>query len=298
MSPAPESRAPSFATEGPVRIASPEVFRAVAQFYEHDRTRPLRAEIRERTDGPGGVREKIVFEGVHGDLVPAYLALPAGAAGRVPVITLMHGVGRSKERWFQADLSPPAAALTQALIGAGYAVLALDARGHGERAMEDGYRVPGPDGGPIGRDLMVGSTLEQRRAFDYLETRKEIDSGRIGALGLSLGGLMAFALAAVEPRLRAAVAGVVPVGALKQAISIPMAPQTFAGAIGRTPLLMLMGRQDGFYTESDAGQLFAAIPSPVKELVWYEAGHSLPIEYAVKARAWFDAHLKPVPPAG
>ncbi len=290
MSAAPESRRPLPGWDNPVRIAGPEVFQAVAQFFAYDRTRPLRAENRERKEAAGHTREKIVFEGAHGDLVPAWLALPRAVPGRVPVVSLMHGVGRSKEIWFSADLAPRAAALTDSLLAGGYAVLALDARGHGERVLATG--VPGPDGGPAGRDLMVASTIEQRRAFDYLATRSEIDASRIGALGVSLGGLMAFALAALEPRLRVAVAGVTPVGALKQIISIPMAPQTFAGAIARTPFLMLMGRQDEFYTEQDAAELFAGIPSPVKELVWYDAGHRLPPEYAPRARAWFDTHLR------
>jgi len=42
------------------------------------------------------------------------------------------------------------------------------------------------------RDMVVQSTLEYRRALDYLETRKEIDSERIGAIGYSLGSVVTF----------------------------------------------------------------------------------------------------------
>lgn len=276
----------------PVRAASPEVFHAVSQFYTYDREAPLHAEVVARQDFPTYTREKIVFTGIDPVRVPAYLALPKSRTGRVPVVILIDGVTGSKERWFQEDSWPRGPLVTDALTRAGIAVLALDARHHGERASENGYR-PIQLSGSHFRNLFVPSVIEHRRAMDYLATRAEIDSTRIGALGLSMGGMMTFALASMDPRLKAAVAGVTPVGGgFKDPNAVAIAPQTFAGAIRNTAVLMQMGRTDAYYTADDVQQFFNLIPSPQKELVWYESGHRLPPEYAAKAVEWLTGHLR------
>jgi dienelactone hydrolase len=277
---------------GPVAVASAEVFRAVSQFYEYDRAAPLQAEVVAKQDFPTYTREKIVFTGTQRSRVPGYLALPKSGAAPFPVVLLIDGVGGSKERWFQEDSWPRGTLVTEALIASGIAVLALDARFHGERAAENDYRAPRFSARPADREMITQSIVEHRRAIDYLSGRAEIDSTRIGALGLSMGGIMTFALTAMDGRIRAAVAGVTPIAPMKEAAAIPIAPQTFAGAIRDTPILMLMGRTDGFYTVDDARQLFAAIPSSRKDLVIYDSGHRLPPEYAPRAVEWLRTHLR------
>jgi dienelactone hydrolase len=276
----------------PVKLASPEVFEAVSQFYLYDRDAPLQAEVITRQDFPAYTREKISFTGYAGTRVPAYLALPKNGRGPFPVVLLMDGVGGSKDRWFQADSWPRGPLVTDSLLAAGVAVLALDARFHGERAAENGFRPTRFSARPTDREMIQQSIIEHRRALDYLGTRPEIDSTRIGALGLSMGGIMTFALTSMDPRIRAAVAGVTPIMPMKETIAIPIAPQTFAGAIRDTPFLMLMGRTDGFYSVSDAQQLFDLLPTARKELVLYDSGHRLPPEYASRGVAWLKNYLR------
>lgn len=52
------------------------------------------------------------------------------------------------------------------------------------------------------RDMLA----DRRRVIDWLLTRPEVDPQRLGAYGVSLGGITTVMLAAVEPRLRASVA--------------------------------------------------------------------------------------------
>jgi dienelactone hydrolase len=52
------------------------------------------------------------------------------------------------------------------------------------------------------RDLIA----DRRRAIDWLETRPEVDAARIGAYGVSLGGMTTIMLKAMEPRVKIAVA--------------------------------------------------------------------------------------------
>lgn len=48
-------------------------------------------------------------------------------------------------------------------------------------------------------------TWDDRRCIDYLCSRTDVDAGRIGCVGLSLGGLRAARLAGADPRIKAAV---------------------------------------------------------------------------------------------
>src|SRR5262245_53566111 len=58
-----------------------EGVRALAQIYEYEPSIPLEARIVEKAEKDGLEREKIVFRGVQGFLVPAYLQLPRQPAG-------------------------------------------------------------------------------------------------------------------------------------------------------------------------------------------------------------------------
>ena len=51
------------------------------------------------------------------------------------------------------------------------------------------------------------TVLDNRQVLDYLVTRPEVDPNRLGCLGLSIGGLKASLLAAVDPRIKCAVLG-------------------------------------------------------------------------------------------
>jgi len=51
------------------------------------------------------------------------------------------------------------------------------------------------------------TVLDNRQVLDYLVTRPEVDPNRLGALGLSLGGIKAGLVAAADPRIKCAVLG-------------------------------------------------------------------------------------------
>lgn len=98
-------------------------------------------------------------------------------------VLVRHGAGSTHE-----------GALAQASVLAehGYGVLLMDARGHGEstgRAMDFGWWGDA--------DITAG--------LDHLAVRSDVDDGRIGLLGLSMGGEEAIG-AATDPRVRAVVA--------------------------------------------------------------------------------------------
>lgn len=99
-------------------------------------------------------------------------------------LVLMHGSGSNRT-----------ATLGQAAVLArhGYGALLLDARGHGDS------RGRGMDFGWYGeRDIAA--------AVDWLQRQPDVRAGRIGLLGLSMGGEEAIGAAGADPRIRAVVA--------------------------------------------------------------------------------------------
>lgn len=99
-------------------------------------------------------------------------------------VVMAHGAGSTRS-----------SVLDQAAVIArsGYAVLLLDARGHGD---SDGTAM---DFGWYGdRDLAAGT--------EFLASRDDIDDDRIGVVGFSMGGEEAIGAAAADPRIRAVVA--------------------------------------------------------------------------------------------
>lgn len=99
-------------------------------------------------------------------------------------VVLLAGAGGTK-----ADTTSQAAVL----LRHGYGVLAYDQRGAAESG---GHAILWGWGGE--RDLSSAVT--------FLSSRPEVDTHRIGALGLSMGGEVAIAGVARDPRLRAVVA--------------------------------------------------------------------------------------------
>jgi predicted acyl esterase len=97
------------------------------------------------------------------------LYLPDGTppAGGWPAVLVLHGLGGAR-----GSVSEVA---ERFLAPSGYAVLTVDARGHGESA---------------GQSTLVGSreVADYAAALAWLRARPGVNDGRIGAIGFSLGG--------------------------------------------------------------------------------------------------------------
>ena len=272
-------------------VVSDEVFSAISRFYDYDKNIPLEARIVHQEEIPEEKREKIVFRGCRQNLVPAYLVLPKTNADKHPVILIADGIYGSKERWFQDDSWPKGGLITKAFLKAGFAVMILDAVYHGERSCENGYSNPPwlftyPN---TARQMIMQTTVEYRLAIDYLTSRNDIDTSRIGMLGLSMGGLISFELTAVDDRVKTAVTGVTPI--IRETEYQAVTPSTFASRNKCQSFLMFMGEQDHFYTMEEANLLYDMIPTTNKKIVSYKSGHEPPIKYVDMATNWFKKNL-------
>ncbi|WP_257462090.1 S9 family peptidase [Archangium lipolyticum] len=136
--------------------------------------------------------ELVRYPSTDGVKVPAFLYMPRGAKGKVPVVVIWHGGPEGQSR---PNLST---FMQYAAVELGMAVLVPNVRGsdgYGKsyRAMDDGVKRE--------QSLAdIGATL------DYIASRPELDASRVGVYGGSYGGYMVLASVAFFPeRIRAAV---------------------------------------------------------------------------------------------
>lgn len=173
-----------------------------------ERKGPVGAQVVSVAEHDGYVLESLVLDLNGIEPVPAYLVRPAQGDGPYPVVLYNHAHGGDyvlgKDELLDgrsALQEPPYADL---LTGLGYAALCIDTWAFGERR--------GRTEGEIFRDMLWHGQVmwgmmvfDSLRAIDYLIERPDIDAGRIGTLGLSMGSTMAWWVAALDERVKVCV---------------------------------------------------------------------------------------------
>jgi dienelactone hydrolase len=171
---------------------------------------------RERSED--GVTERLFDLTVAGERVPAVVWSPEGAKGPRPLVLMGHGGSQHKK------IGTLAARARQYAQRLGYAVLAIDAPGHGDRisreeaerlAKEVGARVRGEAGTAFTADMM--KTMMERTKKAVPEWKAALDTtlgfdfvgntDKIGYWGVSMGTAIGVPFVANEPRITCAVFG-------------------------------------------------------------------------------------------
>lgn len=277
-----------------------EATRTLHQIYEIDRTIPLEARVVEKIEKDGFRREKIVFRGTQGFLVPGYFQYPTEHSGPLPCVLLLHGWSGSKDHWWTDGNYIKGGDVRRGFLAAGFAIFALDAQCHGDRIAQNDFAPvnhftdptmgkPQRRGYFTQQEIYIQTTRDYRRAIDYLESRPDVNADRIGMLGYSMGGVQTFLVTGVDRRIKVAVSCCPPADASKWS---PVAPQNFAEGIANRPFMLIMGTTDPLCHIEQARQLHALINSSEKKLVEIDADHKLPIEYVPLAIEWIKRHLR------
>ena len=176
---------------------------------------PLEVETLERIQLDGYTREKIIFNPDPFSSIPAYVLIPDGASASNPAPAVLcahgHGVGKDGAVGIVEDYQKQYAV---ELAQRGFVTLAPDWRCFGERKDRDEWaRRPGRDGcnigyfafGYFGYQLLQLNISDGQRCLDYLQSRPEVDSSRLGCMGCSFGGTMTTYISALDERIKAAV---------------------------------------------------------------------------------------------
>jgi dienelactone hydrolase len=133
--------------------------------------------------------------------VPGILMKRANFSGRRPVVVALHGTGGSKNNMLS---------LCRKLADAGFVAVAIDGRYHGERKSGKGETdydnaIVRAFQGSGEHPFYYDTVWDVMRLVDYLATRDDVDTNRIGLIGISKGGIETYLTAAADPRIAAAV---------------------------------------------------------------------------------------------
>jgi len=259
------------------------VYTAALPLYQYDASRPL--SVKPGSTKAIGTTKLLRFSylSTNNQRVPALLFLPPGAskAKPVPCLVLLHGLGGGKEQM---------AGLALWATQNGYAALAIDEYGQGERTV-----TTAKDADPVKEQArqtaqliktVRQSAVDVRRGLDYLNTRPDISKTKRGLVGISLGAIIGTVTAGAEPRLKATalVSGGGDWGVILRSLAVRGGdvggqntknfkaadwarltallaledPLTFAPHIAPRPLLLIGGRKDTTIVPQATQELYDA----------------------------------------
>jgi len=230
-------------------------------------------------------RETVSFRAAYGnERVIAHLFLPKRSAPPYQLVALI-GSSNIYELRRVEDLGGP----YQFLLRAGRAVLIPALSGTLERG-------PSPFILPLNqeRERAVKWSKDLGRSLDYLETRPDIDTQKLGLYGVSSGATHGVWMTVVHRRFKAAV---IASGGLFRNQPPETDSWNFAPRM-RVPVLMLNGRDDFMVPyETNQRVLFDALGTKNKVFTRYEGGHANLLtrpDLIGEVLGWFDKYLGPV----
>ena len=186
---------------------------------------PLRPRRIETVDRGDFIREKVILQTTQGLAMPVYILKPKEATGRLPVALAFHGHGygvkdivglwedgseRITAQGYHSDFAVQ-------LCRRGFLVAAPEIVCFGERQSDFArlarQRSPVPGTCQhsamlalhMGKSILGLKMFEGKRLVDYLETRPDADTTRLGAMGISGGGTHCFFSTCLDTRIKACV---------------------------------------------------------------------------------------------
>jgi len=273
-----------FSKEKPV---TDNIFTIYKNQFLYDNT-DLKAKIEERINSYEDWKiEKISFNSAYEkERVIAYLLLPRNVPPPFQTLIYWPGINAAYEKdlfksGWEWDIDY--------LLKSGRAVMYPVYIGTYERKYE---RVP-REGHQL-TDWAIKSCMDFKRSVDYLETRPDIDSSKLGFYGASWGGSMGGIIPAIEERLKV---NVLIIGGFNGALLPEVHAINYVSRI-KIPTLMLNGRYDLRYNlDINVKPFFTLLGTPEKDkqLKIYPTDHWVSKSDIMKETLnWLDKYLGPV----
>ncbi len=173
-----------------------------------------------------------------------------------PALILLHMFGSDKSAFTK---------LAGKLVVEGYAVIAIDFRGHGEtldpQGRNDGYKA-------LKESDFQAMLNDVQAAHEFLGRQLEVDAERVGIIGASIGANLAIMYASQDLRVRTVVA--LSAGQDYKGL----VPAEYLDALGRRPLYLICAKQDEYSWQSSlALEKLALKADPVSLRVFAGRSH-------------------------
>jgi len=184
---------------------------------------PPAAKVVQTVDRGGYIRRKVILRTAESATMPVYTLTPKHAPRPMPCVLALHGHGYGVADivgiWEDGSerLAPDGyhKDFGCALAERGFLVIAPEISCFGERRADYSHLAPSPAPTTCHHAstyaMMLGGSMvglrvfDGMRAVDYLATLGEADVTRLGAMGISGGGMHTFFSAALDTRIRACV---------------------------------------------------------------------------------------------
>lgn len=254
-----------------------------SKVFAYDATKPLNLAIgKSETPATGITVSEISYDSPKGGRVPGYLVIPSGK-GPFPAIVYMHWGQGNKGEFLSEAVAMGKRGAVGIMIDAPYLRpdISPPAKGKENEYERDGY---------------IQMVVDLRRAVDVLVSRKDVDPGRIGYVGHSLGATWGAPLAAAEKRIKVLVL----MGALPKippdwdddsfsmqrlrarttresfdneaAVMAPIEPEKFGQHTGPAQIYFQWAQHDMYVSRKSADEYFNAVGGP-KQQKWYFTSH-------------------------
>ncbi len=257
-------------------------FARIAKLYDYPAA-PLDAKIAEVKETEEWTRQRITYSS-SGRTALAFLYLPKGFKPPYQVIQYIPAGDVASGR-------RPLTTSTEVVLGpelrSGRAVFAVALEGYLDRPRTS----PSPEAVEDLVPDIIASVTDIRRGLDYLATRKDIDSTKVGVYGPSAGSVHGMIVTGLDHRFRAVAFMGVGIGARAVQYPAPINRINFAPRI-TAPKLLLHGKYDEADLLVTQGEpLYRLMPEP-KRLEIFESGHIVPADQAIRAlNTFFDQTL-------
>ncbi|HYV74018.1 MAG TPA: protein kinase [Candidatus Binatia bacterium] len=267
--------------------ASDQLFQAYRSVYSYDKT-PLDATVEQSIDENDWTMETVTYSAGYGN-ERGKLMLMLPKKGKPPYQTVIFFPGSNALLLREFAVYPTAA--LDALARSGRAVVYPIYKSTYDRG--DGWESDVPNTSANWRDHVVMWVKDASRALDYVDSRHDLDHGKIGYYGYSWGAVMGAIIPAVEPRIKA---NVLALGGMEYSRSLPEVDKINFLPRVTQPTLLFNGHYDFFFPVDETQiPFFNLLGSKQKKRIMYETGHNVPRNELIKEMLnWYDQWLGPV----
>ena len=212
-----------------------------------------------------GAAERMTIAAADGLPIQATLLTPITSA-LDPGVILLHMLGDDRTVWGEVGLAAE-------LVAAGYAVLVVDMRGHGETGGAQDWALAADDLG---------------RVWDAFAARDDVDEARTAVVGASIGANMALRLGAERPDVNTLV--LLSPGLDYRGVTT----EDQLAAYGERPLLLVASEDDPY--SADSARVLAEAAGGATVHIFDAAGHGTNMfaaapELSMLIIDWLDEHV-------
>ncbi|WP_417451898.1 alpha/beta hydrolase family protein [Kordiimonas sp.] len=229
--------------------------------------------------------QQLGYDAPDGNRITGFIYQSEGTKADAPLAVMMHGLMGSSLYWLAEDNLMYGDDVTAELIERGFRVVALDARAHGARIVDEkpiAYVMAARNGNSAAYEAMITGTVGDYKFLLDKILKKYSKTKQVLVVGYSMGAQMGSVLAAEDSRVTHLVTMVPPAVRNVAAVS----PIRFAPDV-KVPWLLITAERDEYSSRKQNEELIAAA-GVAPDTASFDSKHVLPAAYVKTVKGWLD----------